>query len=66
MGITETTVGPLRPIDLGPGLLVYLDDQKRRQFLKDWQSMVRSPTNKNQSLEDPLSMTERTERIARN
>lgn len=36
LGITETTVGPLRPIALGPGLLVYLDKQKRERLLTLW------------------------------
>jgi len=31
----------LRPIQLGPGLLVYLDRLKRRQFLDAWNSSVR-------------------------
>ena len=29
--------GSLRPIRVGPGLLVYLDQVKRRKFLKQWQ-----------------------------
>lgn len=32
----------LRPIVLGPGLLVYLDGMKRRQFLEAWRSTVKS------------------------
>lgn len=35
--------GPLRPIRLGTGLLVYLDKLKRRRFLFDWRSSVASP-----------------------
>ncbi|MBJ7515499.1 MAG: ABC transporter substrate-binding protein, partial [Stenotrophomonas sp.] len=31
----------LRPIQLGPGLLVYLDALKRRQFLDAWNSSMR-------------------------
>jgi len=31
----------LRPIVLGPGLLVYLDPLKRRQFLNAWRSRIR-------------------------
>lgn len=33
-------VRSLRPIPLGPGLLVYLDALKRRQFLEAWRSTV--------------------------
>ncbi|MGR3290797.1 MAG: ABC transporter substrate-binding protein [Paracoccaceae bacterium] len=29
-----------RPIRLGPGLLVFLDDLKRRKFLKEWENAV--------------------------
>lgn len=36
LGITESSVGPLRPIALGPGLLVYLDRQKRERLLELW------------------------------
>jgi iron(III) transport system substrate-binding protein len=36
LGITEKSVGPLRPIALGPGLLVYLDAQKRERLLALW------------------------------
>ena len=36
LGMAETQVGPLRPIGLGPGLLTYLDDQKRRRLLESW------------------------------
>lgn len=34
--LQETTNGPLTPIHLGPGLLVYLDHMKRRDFLNRW------------------------------
>lgn len=30
----------LRPIRLGPGLLVFLDDLKRRRFLQEWEAAV--------------------------
>jgi iron(III) transport system substrate-binding protein len=36
LGIAEATVGPLRPIALSPGLLVYLDRQKRQRLLNVW------------------------------
>ncbi len=38
--LTDTTSGH-RPIHLGPGLLVYLDAQKRRRFMAEWFSAVR-------------------------
>jgi len=31
----------LRPIVLGPGLLVYLDPLKRKRFLEAWRSRIR-------------------------
>lgn len=33
----------LRPIRLGPGLLVYLDSLKRQNFMRDWTSAVIQP-----------------------
>lgn len=36
LGIGDHSVGPLRPIALGPGLLVYLDMQKRQRLLELW------------------------------
>lgn len=35
--LQETATGPLIPIHLGPGLLVYLDRMKREAFLDRWQ-----------------------------
>lgn len=35
--------GPLRPIRLGPGLLVYLDQVKHRLFLRQFDQMLRTP-----------------------
>lgn len=35
------TASPHRPIQLGPGLLVYLDAEKRRRFMAEWFSAVR-------------------------
>jgi len=34
--LQETASGPIIPIDLGPGLLVYLDRVKRKDFLSRW------------------------------
>ncbi|RBL10773.1 ABC transporter substrate-binding protein, partial [Xanthomonas oryzae pv. oryzae] len=34
---------PFRPIPLGPGLLVYLDKLKRRQFLEAWRASTQPP-----------------------
>lgn len=45
MGITEATVGPLRPIGLGPGLLVYLDAQKHQRLLQNWRAMIIQPSS---------------------
>lgn len=41
MGIAETSVGPIRPIALGPGLLVYLDRQKSARLLELWGGQAR-------------------------
>lgn len=39
-GIADARIGSLRPIPLGPGLLVYLDRQKRERMLASWRSIV--------------------------
>jgi iron(III) transport system substrate-binding protein len=39
-------VPPFRPIHLGPGLLVDLDELKRRQFLEAWRSTVNPPVSR--------------------
>lgn len=44
LSIIDVTVGPLRPVVLGPGLLVYLDAQKKRRFVANWYSTI-APTN---------------------
>jgi len=36
MPLDRSRVGPLRPVSLGPGLLVYLDPWKRKQLLRGW------------------------------
>ncbi|NDD74777.1 MAG: ABC transporter substrate-binding protein [Gammaproteobacteria bacterium] len=35
-GVFDRELGAIRPIALGPGLLVYLDQQKRERFLDTW------------------------------
>lgn len=42
-GIIDAAVGPLRPVVLGPGLLVYLDAQKKRRFMAVWRGAVDAP-----------------------
>lgn len=41
LGIEDMRIGSLRPIPLGPGLLVYLDKQKRGRLLTTWRSIMR-------------------------
>ncbi len=38
--LREKATGPLRPIRLGPGLLVFLDKLKQGRFLYDWHATV--------------------------
>lgn len=40
LGLAGPAVGPLRPIPIGPGLLTYLDTQKRERFLENWRGMM--------------------------
>jgi iron(III) transport system substrate-binding protein len=40
LGIADMQVGLLRPIALGPGLLVYLDSQKKRRLLASWRAII--------------------------
>ena len=40
-GLADTQVGPVRPIVLGPGLLVFLDKVKKRKLLESWRGTVR-------------------------
>jgi len=44
-GLSQAEIGLLRPITLGPGLLVYLDSQKRRRLLANWTSLVSTPAD---------------------
>lgn len=41
LGISGAATGPLRPIPIGPGLMTYLDQQKRERFLRNWQTAMR-------------------------
>ena len=43
----DAAAGPLRPIRLGTGLLVYLDTLKRRRFLLDWSNTIGTAENPN-------------------
>ena len=40
LGVQGAAVGPLRPIPIGPGLLTYLDRQKRERFLTNWHTAL--------------------------
>ena len=39
-GLSERASGALRPLRVGPGLLVYLDPIKREKFLRRWQGSL--------------------------
>lgn len=41
-GLNEATIGQMRPIALGPGLLVYLDQLKRARMLESWRAIIGS------------------------
>ena len=41
-GLQDASDGPLIPIRLGPGLLVYLDQMKRKDFLVRWRRTMRN------------------------
>ena len=40
LDIKGAALGPLRPIPIGPGLMTYLDKQKRERFLANWRSAL--------------------------
>jgi iron(III) transport system substrate-binding protein len=40
-GLTKTLGATLRPIPVGPELLVYLDQTKRLDFIKQWQAAIK-------------------------
>ena len=41
-GLSKRASGVLRPVRVGPGLLVYLDPIKREKFLRRWQDSMRT------------------------
>jgi iron(III) transport system substrate-binding protein len=43
LDIKGAVVGPLRPITIGPGLMTYLDKQKRERFIANWQTALGAP-----------------------
>jgi iron(III) transport system substrate-binding protein len=45
-GVFNRELGTIRPISLGPGLLVYLDQQKRERFLDIWRRAMSSTSPK--------------------
>jgi iron(III) transport system substrate-binding protein len=40
-GLTKQLGDSLKPIPIGTGLLVYLDQSKRLEFLKQWQQAIK-------------------------
>jgi two-component system sensor histidine kinase TctE len=42
-GQGQLLAGPLRPLALGPALLVFLDPMKRARFIASWQQVVLQP-----------------------
>lgn len=46
LDINGAAVGPLRPIPIGPGLMTYLDHQKRERFLETWQAALARPRDR--------------------
>lgn len=45
LGVRNAQIGLLKPIALGPGLLVYQDQRKRAEMLESWRSSIgRSPS----------------------
>jgi iron(III) transport system substrate-binding protein len=40
-GLTKQLGDSLKPIPIGAGLLVYLDQSKRLEFLKQWQQSIK-------------------------
>jgi iron(III) transport system substrate-binding protein len=52
LGVNESQIGVLRPVQLGPGLLVYLDQEKRRQMLDVWRAIL-GPSKSRGGAKDP-------------
>lgn len=46
LDISGAALGPLRPIPIGPGLMTYLDQQKRQRFLENWRAALDQPRQK--------------------
>lgn len=40
LGVTGSQIGLLKPISLGPGLLVYLDDRKHDAMIESWTAAI--------------------------
>lgn len=40
LGLAESQIGLMRPVALGPGLLVYLDESKHRRMLESWSTAI--------------------------
>lgn len=49
--LQEKAKGPLQPIRLGPGLLVYLDAMKRERFLDEWSDSMQTRSKGLSSIE---------------
>lgn len=42
-GVRRSTAGPIIPITLSPALLVFLDELKRDDFLRQWHLAFQAP-----------------------
>lgn len=45
LGVESSEVGVLKPIALGPGLLVYLDQRKQAAMIQSWQAAIDPASN---------------------
>jgi iron(III) transport system substrate-binding protein len=50
LGLSESLVGPMKPIALGPGLLVYLDHMKRQHLLSKWNDAIQAEPEPTEAL----------------